>query len=284
MKKWKNETRVAKISPPQEVIQQKTSNDIRIDNLNNESENKKQKLKENKTAQIKAFQKKCIYHKDGDIADSGPQDYSTGTKCGNMVGDRIRFILNSEGMTITELEKRSGIRRSSLQRYLKEIDPDIPKASTLEKIIDALPCTFDDFLYSPEDFEKWKNGVRRGYILPLTMRSLDFNTLKFVVMDRLSRTLIYMVDGKYYDIPPHIVDLLVKQVYSAFEVAETLLEYEKLMPKSKGSYILPDAPEQDVRIQRIGGETIIIKKESSQDIARRKKENKASKKEKKPEK
>lgn len=197
---------------------------------------REKKIQDDRTALIKEFYDKCIYHRYGIDADPGPKDYKTGTICGNMVGDRIKVILEKEGMNIKELAKWSGVARSSLHRFLDAEEPDIPKVATLDKIIRTLPIYLEDFLYSPDDFEEWKKGYTSGYVLNFGESIVDYDMFKRYAIFRLSLPVAYEQDGKKYKMPAHIVDLLSKQIFSAFETADALLEYEMEKRKPQGYY------------------------------------------------
>ncbi len=48
-----------------------------------------------------------------------------------------------------------------------------------------------------------------------------------------------MLKDAYIDMPAQVLDLLSKQIFSAFETADTLLEYEKDKKKPKGYFEEP---------------------------------------------
>lgn len=194
------------------------------------------KIQSDRLKEIQDFYDKCIYHRYGTDETPCPNDYKTGTVCGNMVGDRIRFILKKENLTIKYLADWSRVARSSLHRFLDAEEPDIPKAETLDKIIRALPIHLEDFLYSPEDFEEWKEGYTHGYMFVANETIVDYDMCKKLTLFRLSVPIAYEQDGKKYKMPAHIADLLSKQILSAFETADALLEYEMEKRKPQGYY------------------------------------------------
>lgn len=201
-------------------------------------ENKKkreQKIENDRLAQIQQFYDRCIYHRYGVEENRYLNNYQTGTTCGNMVGDRIKFILAEEGMTITDLAERSGVGRSSLHRFLDPELPDIPKVATLDKIISKLPCFPDDFLYSPDDFQEWKDAYS-GYPLDFGNTFCNYELLKEYIVMQLSIPVAYSAGNKKHKMPAQILDLLSKQIFSAFETADALLEYEMGKKAPKGYF------------------------------------------------
>lgn len=204
-------------------------------------------IAEKSDAKIKEFRDKCIDYHDGVIKDTtgATIEYKTGSKCGNIIGDRIRVILEKHNISITEFEEISKINRSSLQRFLKKDEPDIPSMKNLIIIIQSLPCIVEDFVYSVDDFEKWKDGFLNGYLIPWGKKNIvDFDMFRTLLPDLLNHSLVYTNDDKRYMVPQYIVELLAKQINVAFEMAETLLEYEKnATAQPKGYYDLPTREE-----------------------------------------
>lgn len=196
---------------------------------------REQKIKSDRLAQIQAFYDRCIYHRYGVEENHYLNNYKTGTTCGNMIGDRIKFILAEEGLTIKDLAERSGVGRSSLHRFLDPELPDIPKVATLEKIISKLPCFTDDFLYSPDNFEEWKDAYS-GYPLDFGDVFCNYDRLKEYIIFQLSIPVAYTDGSKKYKMPAQILDLLSKQIFSAFETADALLEYEMGKKAPKGYF------------------------------------------------
>ena len=101
------------------------------------SDNKKsaKQKQEKRIAKIRQFRDRCLEYKYGTVKDGDRIiEYKTGTKCGNIVGDRIRYILRQQKITVTDFSDQCGVGRNSLQRYLSESDPDIPTVKTLEKM------------------------------------------------------------------------------------------------------------------------------------------------------
>ncbi len=202
---------------------------------------KTKKIKNERNDAIKAFRDRCIEYADGLVKDENGNiiKYKTGTKCGNIVGDRIRVMLNEAGMNITELAKKSGVGRSSLQRFLADEDPDVPTVSTLNKIIDAFPYPYDDFLFSADDFEEWKHGLVYGYAIPWSEDFLDYEQFMATVVSCFGQSFIYGDGMKKYRMPDHIVDFLCKHITLAFDATNALLEYEKMMDSPKAYYRHP---------------------------------------------
>jgi transcriptional regulator with XRE-family HTH domain len=197
---------------------------------------REKKIQEMKIAMITDFHAKCIYHRFGTETTPGPNDYKTGSNCGNIFGDRVKLILEKEGMTIKELADSSGVARSSLHRFLDPEDADIPKVATMEKIIGALPIHLDDFVHSPDSFAIWEKDYISGYVKPFGDVFVNYGDFKrFAILD-LSTPLAYEQNGKKYQMPTEIVDLLSKQILSAFETADALLEYEMEKRKPQGYF------------------------------------------------
>ena len=59
------------------------------------------------------------------------------------------------------------------------------------------------------------------------------------VIFQLSLPIAYNDEKKKYKMPAQVLDLLSKQIFSAFETADTLLEYEKDKRKPKGYFEEP---------------------------------------------
>lgn len=209
--------------------------------INNAKSEKEKKLEKEKFSKIKEFLKICEKHK----FDTTPPDYKTGTKCGNMVGDRIRVMLQEENMTITDLAKKSGVSRSTLQRYLSNDDPDIPTAKKLDQVIAAFPYPYEDFLFSPEDFEEWKYGLVYGHAVQWTETFQDYDIFAASVIASFAQTFVYGDGIKKYRVPDHIMDLLIKQITTAFQTTNELLAYEKQKTNPK-VYYMPTVDEIEI--------------------------------------
>ena len=203
-----------------------------------DKKSRQKKIEDDRTASIQEFYDRCIYHRYGDEENRYLNNYKTGTTCGNMVGDRIRFILAKENLTIKDLAERSGVGRSSLHRFLDPESPDIPKVATLDKIISKLPCFLDDFLYSPDNYQEWEKAYS-GYPLNFGKSFCDYEKLKDYVILQLSLPVAYSDEEKKYKMPAQVLDLLSKQILSAFETADALLEYEKDKKKPNGYFEEP---------------------------------------------
>ncbi len=210
-------------------------NYARMEHLLHKKKKSKKKIEEERIAKIKEFHKTCVFHWEY----GGPMDYKTGTKCGNMVGDRIGFILDKHNLTITDFAAQSGVSRSSLQRFLAEYNPDIPSVTTLDKIIKALPCVDEDFLYSPENIENWKSTIINGHPEELKEAYFYYDEFRDSLKKKLYDTLVYTDAGNLYRMPPHVADLFVTQIMSVFDTTDALLEYEKKQERSKIYYDLP---------------------------------------------
>lgn len=203
-----------------------------------DKKNRQKKIEGDRLARIQEFYDRCIYHRYGDENNHYLNNYKTGTTCGNIVGDRIKFILEKEDITIKDLAERSGVGRSSLHRFLDSESPDIPKVATLDKIISKLPCFTDDFLYSPDNYQEWKNAYS-GYPLNFGKSFCDYEKLRDYVIFQLSLPVAYNDENKKYKMPAQVLDILSKQIFSAFETADALLEYEKDKKKPKGYFEEP---------------------------------------------
>lgn len=196
-------------------------------------ERRRRKIEEDQLAAVQEFIDRCEYHRYGDEKNGFQNNYRTGTACGNMVGDRIRFILDKENMTVVELAQLSGVSRSTINRFLRQEYPDIPKAGTLHKIVGKLSCFLDDFIFSPDDIEEWKDAYC-GYPIKMGEMYNDYEQLKTFVFAQLSLPLAYTDGAKKHVIPLQIVDLFSKQIFSAFETADALLDYEREKAVPKG--------------------------------------------------
>lgn len=197
-------------------------------------------------AKVKEFRDKCLEYHDGLKTDDKGEviKYETGSTCGNIVGDRIRVMLDKYNLSITHFEKVTKINRSSLQRFLRKDAPDVPSLSNLIVIIRSFPCSVEDFVYAADNFEKWKDGFLNGYLMPWGKKTIvDYEMLKVLVPDLLEHILVYTVDEKRYKVPQHIVELLAKQINVAFEMTDLLLELEKNGDHPLGYYDLPTREE-----------------------------------------
>jgi transcriptional regulator with XRE-family HTH domain len=203
-----------------------------------DKKNRQKKIEGDRLARIQEFYDRCIYHRYGDENNHYLNNYKTGTTCGNIVGDRIKFILEKEDITIKDLAERSGVGRSSLHRFLDSESPDIPKVATLDKIISKLPCFADDFLYSPDNYKKWESAYS-GYRLNFGKSFCDYEKLRDYVIFQLSLPVAYNDENKKYKMPAQVLDILSNQIFSAFETADALLEYEKDKKKPKGYFEEP---------------------------------------------
>lgn len=215
---------------------------------------KEQKRAEKKRMQeilapIEAFLEECYAkYREG--------NYKTGTICGNMIGDRIRCILQYEEMSVVELSEETGIGRSSLQRYLEKDcykpriskstgKPDknsqkfiFPKAITLYKILQALQCSVDDFVHSPDNFNKWENDYLNKYEYTFKPHETptDYLLWKENIKSSLKRRFVYGTPQGLVLVPKEILDILTRQIFQAIETTDVLLEYAKQTSKPKGSY------------------------------------------------
>ncbi len=215
-------------------------NTARMVKIANEKKKSKKKIQEERLSRIKEFIKICndyIFDENG-IAHT--ENYKTGTKCGNIVGDRIRFILEEYNMTIVELGKKAGVGKSSLARYLSPINPSVPTVTTLDKILNALPCDYEDFLFSPHDYKEWENGFRNGYRVRLYERYFYYDAIRDQMKSDFYDTIVYGKRDNIYRMPPEIADLFIKQMMIVFDTIDALLEYEKnKKAKPKVFYDLP---------------------------------------------
>ncbi len=215
-----------------------------------EREMNKERILNAELRKIEEFYDICMKHRFGTKENGYSNDYMTGTTCGNIVGDRLKFILKEEKMTVKGFAEKSGVSRSSLIRFLDEKNPDVPKASTIKKIIDALPCCLDDFLYSPDDFKKWIRGYDVYTVHFEGDLVTEYEIFKSLSISWLSLPVVYKDEDedKKYQMPPHILELLSKQIFYALETTDALLEYEKTKRKPKGCY---ETPVESLEVQSI---------------------------------
>ena len=187
---------------------------------------------------VKDFREICINYKYTDSS-SGLPEYKTGTICGNIVGDRIRYIKDHDKrLNYTVIAKQAGISRDSLMRYLQHENPDIPKAQTLLDIITkGLHCNPDDFCYSPENFSVWEEAFSKALNLSITKTETrhSYETLKKEMESKiLYGRWTYEDCGTTYPIPKDIMDVFRKQISAAFITIEYLLNYEMKSNKPRG--------------------------------------------------
>lgn len=211
---------------------------------------KKHKLEEERQNKVlEEFHKKCVE------ADMNGL-YQTGTACGNMAGDRIKRIMHNLNLTIMELADATGVSRSSLQRYLRSKNPDIPKAPTLKKILSNKVFVFgvDLFTRYPDDYKRWEEEYDGG--LPVEINGVDkpftnYEQLKGYIINTLRNPLSYLISKEIptdliedeetgemkksqpqYDItevpmPEEIAHIFATHLLNVFDTIELLLEPEK---------------------------------------------------------
>lgn len=164
--------------------------------------------------------------------------YETGSICGNIIGDRIRYIKeHDKRLDYTSIARQAGIGRNSLMRYLRQKDPDIPKPRTLLDIITkGLHCTPEDFYYSPEDFSEWEKEFSKTLNLTITEKQLrtSYEDIKKYLNKEIFRPLTYEDGGTIYPVPHDIADILRKQLEAVFLTIDFLLDYEMKSNKPRG--------------------------------------------------
>ena len=239
------------------------------------SDNKKsaKQQQEKRIAKIRQFRDRCLEYKYGTVKDGDRIiEYKTGTKCGNIVGDRIRYILRQQKITVTDFSDQCGVGRNSLQRYLSESDPDIPTVKTLEKIINALPCSLDDFIIFADDYERWQDGISNAYALELQEKYFDYEAFKNEMMESFYKTMVYEDNGKKYRMPLNVADVFIKQMLTVFETVNVLLEYEKKMVKPKVFYNLPVIEKKETEVKIVEDRIIEIETEILKAMKKKNKE------------
>jgi transcriptional regulator with XRE-family HTH domain len=202
---------------------------------------------------LEAFREKCI---EADFMGL----YRTGTRCGNMVGDRIRRIMHNMGLTIIDLEAATGVSRSSLQRFLRDSTDtrktDIPKVATLKKILSNELFVFNVDLFTryPDNYKKWEEAYDGG--LPVEMDGVkkpftNYDQIKGYLIDQLRNPLSYLIteelptqsikgdetDGTNKHEPQHkiaevpmpdeIAQIFATHLLNVFETIDLLLKPEK---------------------------------------------------------
>jgi hypothetical protein len=123
-------------------------------------------------------------------------------------------------------------------RYLQHKNPDIPKAQTLLDIITkGLHCHPDDFCYSPENFNVWKEAFSKTLNLSITKTEIRYSYEK--LKEQLESKILYgrwtYEDyGTTYPIPEDVMNVFKRQISAAFIEIEYLLNYEKTSNKPRG--------------------------------------------------
>ena len=183
-------------------------------------------------------------------------EYKTGTKCGNIIGDRIRYLLKKKKMSIVQLSKMSGIARSTVQSYLtndcykskrktENEKPKIwPSKNNLLKMLNVLECFLQDFVHSPDNFKKWMSDYEHGYYLDIEFSQLphtNYDVYKEWMLIQLKRPFTYNVingNNANEEIPmsERIREVLSRQLLTAFDIVDALLENDA---RAKGKYTVP---------------------------------------------
>ena len=213
---------------------------------------KKQLTKEDKQRlrYAKSFIEVCLEYRYATKGKGYPL-YETGSVCGNMVGDRIRHIISLDpDLDIATVARRADIGRNSLMRYLRKEDPDVPKPQTLVNIIRyGLSCPVEDFCFSPENYDVWETTFDGKYddsIKDGADRN-DYEIVKAITYANLMLPMVYKIDGVEYPVPRSILEVLSKQIHTAFETAELLLDYERRSAKPKGKVGSPPYKEEQIQ-------------------------------------
>lgn len=223
-----------------------------------EAEQRKANLEKAELEKITAFLDICydVYSAD---------EYKTGTKSGNIIGDRIKHLLKKMDMTVVELAEKTEMSRSRLQSYLTENCYEttkkkdvgkhyiLPKPQTLLKIIDVLNCHIDDFVYSPKDFEKWLCDYEYGYYLNIDLSKamhIQYDAFKGYVTAQLSFPFSYFGDGMEIPMPEKVREILSQQIISAFEAVDVLLQYDNKITTAKARYLTPMIEDEEESVAK----------------------------------
>ena len=130
------------------------------------------------------------------------------------IGPRIKYLRERMGYGKSELSKKAGIDRSSLERF--ESEEAIPRGTTLYKILTALYCDVVMFT-RVEDIEEFKTQAENK--LKEAKNAYDFrNELEA----QLNKTLTYYIGGESRIVPYEIMNVLKSNIYAALEVLDTL--------------------------------------------------------------
>ena len=245
----------------------------RTKKIHSDNEKSAKKIQEKRIAKIRQFRNRCLEYRYGTVKNGDKIiEYKTGTMCGNIIGDRIRYILRQQKISVTDFAEQCGVGRNSLQRYLSESDPDIPTVKTLEKIINALPCALDDFIIFVDDYEKWQDGISNAYALALEEKYFDYEVFKYEMMESFYKTMVYEDNGKKYRMPLNVADVFIKQMLSVFETVNALLDYEKKMVKPKVFYNLPVIEKKETEVKIVEDRIIEIETEILKAMKKKNKE------------
>lgn len=182
-------------------------------------------------------------------------EYKTGTKSGNIIGERIRWLLKKSKMTVVELAKETGISRSRLQSYLskncyettRKLESGkhniLPKPCNLLKILEVFNCHVDDFIHSPKDIKIWKRDYEEGYYLPFDLSEglhQQYEAFKNYITAQLKFPFSYLIDNVEVPMPEKIREILSQQILHAFEAVDVLLQYDSKTNSAKARYLMSE--------------------------------------------
>ena len=136
------------------------------------------------------------------------------------------------------LSEKSGVDASTIYRTIKG---HIPHVGTLTKIIDALNCGIEVFIFKPEDNEHWQMVYDDDFRLAIDFEELASEKINYeVIRDmciaylRYSLTYMSLEDGNNREIamPQEYADLFRKLMYHSFETIDALIEQERAKAKA----------------------------------------------------
>lgn len=184
-------------------------------------EKKKKEQKEVIEKKLSDFRKYCTEHYED-----------------NIIGYRIKHILEDKVWTVEEFSKKSGIDVSIIYRT---INGRIPQIANLSKIVDALDCGIEVFTCKPEDNEHWQMIYDDDFRLAIDLEALagekvGYEMIRDFCMAYMRYTLTYMShedeNNKEIVMPQEYADLFRKLMYHSFETIDTLVENERKKSKA----------------------------------------------------
>ena len=211
-----------------DVVEEEEKKDIRdlfppsyIREAEKGKEKKKKEYKEVIDKRLSDFRKYCTEHyKD------------------NIIGYRIKHILEDKFWNVEEFSKKSGVDVSIIYRT---INGRIPQIANLSKIVDALDCGIEVFAFKPEDNEYWQMVYDDDFRLAIDLEEaaaekLNYEVIRDMCIAYLRYSLTYMSHEKDNNreivMPQEYADLLRKLIYHSFETIDALIEQEREKAKA----------------------------------------------------
>lgn len=158
-------------------------------------------------------------------------DLDSEGKYGNIIGKRLKHLLEIRDMTVVELAEKSGVDRSTIHRYLSG---GIPFPANLEKLINALDCDVSVMTYNIKaTYEEWEDECDSNYRLRIDWTSKDnvgMSYLQFrdMVLDNVR---LPLGDRTGKRIPQEAMLLLQQQLCFAFDTLDLYLKQLEQMDK-----------------------------------------------------